>query len=343
MGKSITEAQVVTWGEKVGQEHLAGQGSINDLAAKHAVDEGLNFDQGRRVTEAANHFVYNQKMGSREPGEDIRFELGDPDAVVSTMKEAGVKQASVGPSIYDPALYEFVPDQPAPDVSKLSSVPEAYRPPPREKVAVDISKLSAVPPEEGEIDTTPLMDQPLSVRELKEFNESMKIAEQNHRFDRIELERLERSERAKIGEIVRQFAAAGHDPLDLYKAAVLARPDQKEAIADLFGEIFSSLAKKGYVPVGGVCKIGAALPASMVSSKLKELSPEIDVEIINGAHPIFISIDTLGSIQEDKKKAERGEFTARERFARSKKVLTDIARQARKPAKKEQDGYVQAK
>jgi hypothetical protein len=301
--KSITEGQVASWAKKIAGEFIAGgDDNLQDRVLRLVRAEGLNPEQSRRVSEATNIATYNAKLPDRGSEEDVRFDLADPKGVVDAMN------APETVSEDNPADYQGAPPVQKAAASSISAVPSRF-------IESEMSKMA--------MEKTAAGKPHVNLASLQDAVGKLKFAAENYRLQQVEFGRLERQERAKLAEIVRQLSFT-YKPEELYKAAVAMRPNQKEKIAEFFGEIFSDLAKRGYIKIGSHMKVGRALPAEMISKKLKEMSPGVEVEVINGVNPVFLSIDTLTDIQESKEKAEAGEGIAKDRLAKAKRVITDI-------------------
>jgi len=302
----LGEDQIRTWADKIAKDHAAKKASLHAGTVKVAVEEGLNPEQAMRLAEASNIAAYQLDLPNRGDG-DIRFEKVDPKAVV---KELNAPRQITDPS---PADYHQMPPKASHDVSHLRSIPqnvldedsllikqaEAYRYP------ATIDKLEA------------LMSKLSTIRDqLICNNAGMSV--------------LELMERSKFAEIVRQQALEDGDTDEIVKCAFAGRPNDKDLLCDLFGESISKLAFKGYLP--GI-KVGTVLPPEAISKKLKEYSPKVKVELINGSHPLFKSIDTLANMARDKAKNEAGERIVDEKLKKIKKVLIDIAQGRNRPAR----------
>lgn len=302
MARALGETDIRTMADKVAKDFVSKKSSLHAGTVKMAVDEGLNPEQATRLSEAVNHATYEMQRPQRAPGEDIRFEKVDPKAVI---RELNAPLKLTDPSPID---YTQAPPKAAMDISKLSSIPQEVQEADAlfEKQASDNGLPPGITLDKLEATISKLA----TVRD--EFAcEAARIGAQ------IILEQ------DKFAEVLRQNILGGHDADQLVKCALAGRPEDRDLLCDLFGCALSKLGAKGYLP--GV-KVGTALPPEAISKKLKEYSPKVDVELINGSHPLYVSIDAISNMKKDMAKQERGERISDDKIKKLKHVLINIAR-----------------
>lgn len=298
MTRAVQADNYPRWAGDIAREHLKTGAALNGLAVKLARSEQLNPEQTRRLGEATNVAVYQQLLPNRDGG-DVRYEKCDPGAVVDELASP-TKEAADDLDISD---YHLAPPRRTPDVSQMSAIPAEY---------LETEKRAST--------DAAVLEKSLNRFEVQQLIQKMAAADELLRYERTDLDRLTLQERAHFTDVVRDLVAGGAELSDLLKMSMAARPDQKEALADLFSETIAKLAKKGYLKVGGVEKC-ASVDIEALRKELASALPGLvdGPVVVHRRHPMLLAIDTVTA--NDKKKQEND---------RARELLAPQMRQARR-------------
>ncbi len=300
----VATEQYATWASKIASDYLKGGISLFEGVKKVAVENGLNPEQTRRTAEAANIATYQQMLPDRAGG-DVRF---DPVRGADVVKDMNGPEKVSAISNLD---YNSLPPSTPVKVADLNAFPQAYIQPELVKEAERREDIEA-----GYLSHKDVLD---LVGKLETCEDEL-LCKQASEYSRVE------AALCQLTENVRLSMMAGNDIDDIVKLSIAARPEHKDIVLDVFGHVISKLAAKGYVNIGGMAKIGVIVDPKLISSRLKELSPGVEVKVINGSHPIFKSLDTMCELDKDKKRNREGLRIVDEKLNKAKKVLINFGK-----------------
>lgn len=296
-------------------DHLTREG------LKVAKAEDLNRHQIERVAEHCNHRTFRELFEKRAGDGDVQFQPMDSEKIVAQLN---------------------LPEKVAADFS------DYYAPPENQKVAMDVvlrtqfGDLGGLVPELekrasfeatfapvlGEHQTLEAFEKAASqtlatapMDEASSFDMVTKLAEVVRHFDTrlMALKDLAGQEREKFAELCERMVRAGTKIEDIYKAAMVARPDQKESLDTLFGWVISRLHKHA---VFGTKTAGDVDP-KLISKKLDALMPH-GVTVIAKNHAVTLAINLIADLAEQWDDAQKGKWIATEALNKAKAVHTSI-------------------
>jgi hypothetical protein len=282
-GRTIASPQYALWGADVSQDYLERGIPLTDSLRKVAQEQQLNPHQIRRVAEHANTKTFNELLPRREEfGGDPRFEPASADSVIAEANPQG-KVAEDFSHYYGP------PPKTARHADRVI----------RANFGSHLAKIaSEQQAQEQEAESREFVDLPTATVLLHK----LASIENEINLDRMDLTRLTKEALDEFKEIVRRMVLEGEDVVDMFKAACYVRPNLRQQWADLFGQIVSDLDHRGYFGV----KTAQPLKPELISSKLNENLPaNVKIELVNGKHPLTLSIDLLGELYGKRQEKDR--------------------------------------
>ncbi|MBP9824076.1 MAG: hypothetical protein KBF21_07630 [Thermoanaerobaculia bacterium] len=254
---------------------LEGGGSLNDVITKLAKENDLNANQIARVCEMANIATHQALWPKTAQKEKLSFPLADAKVVLASCGCGGGEAEAPAPSM--DADYAGPPTaipRPGPSLASLMGVdPGAVHnglagPNDRQRIIVVLQKQAS--------ERRDLTDRTLLLG--------------------MELESLEK----RAFELVKQTVLGGATMRDVLVASVIAGHAklakellpafEKRLIADTHGDVRSRLIKQAIAPVAD----------DLISENLGNTT------IINGAHPVLVSLDTIQRKTDEIKNGLRG-------------------------------------
>ena len=305
LAAGVPSESYAQWGGEIATNYLKGGVSMHDGVKKVAQENSLNPEQIRRTAEAANIAAYQQSLPDRGGG-DVRF---DPVRGADVVRDLNgpEKVASISSVDYNsmpPTLTQV-------KVAELRAFPQAY-------IQDEMVKESERR-EDADAGYLSHGDVLALVGKLETCKDEL-MCKRATEYSRTE------AALCRLTEDVRLSLMDGNDIDDIVKLSIAARPEHKELVTDVFGHVISKLAAKGYIKIGGHVKVGVLVDPKLISSKLKELSPGVEVKVINGSHPIFKSLDMCNDVRFDKKKNDEGLSIVDDKLKKAKKVLINFGK-----------------
>ena len=304
MTRAIQSDNYPRWAGSLAQEHLKTGTALNGLVGKLARAEQLNPEQTRRLGEATNVAVYQHLLPDREGG-DVRYERCDPGTVVDELAAVPPSKEAGDLDISD---YLIAPPKAAHDLSQMSAIPACF---------LESEKRASA--------EAASIEQRMSCFETRQLLAKLAAADEELKFERADLDRLTLSERSRFTDVVRDLVAGGAELADLLKAAMVARSDQKDALADLFAETIAKLAAKGYLKVGGVEKC-AAVDIEALRKELAAALPGLVTGplVVHRRHPLLLAIDTITAANRKKQENDRARELLGQEMRQAKRVLVSL-------------------
>jgi hypothetical protein len=302
---TIDAGELARMGTKLANDFTERGIPLTDNLSKLAEDECLNPDQIRRVAEAANVRTYNDMMSSRGDGEP-RFDKASAERVIKTINQ---------------------PTKVAADVSDYTRPPPQA---PKFNLNAYLAKYASEAGVAGELEKQAARkkvhpdDQPLDKAGAYNLVRKLEKVSNDLMFERMQIDELSKVAVEKFQGLVRSLVEdEGFKIEDLYKASMLARPDQKPMIRRLFAEAISKFALKGHA---GIKKISEPVSADYISDKMDQMLPKgVTMFEINGDHPLTMSVNDLIDLAKKKWENAQGMTLVKGKMERAQRVITPIA------------------
>lgn len=328
MPKNRNASDYAQLGAKIAEQFLLSNVPLTDSLSKVAKEEDLNTYQIQRVAECANQRVFKEKFEKRAGG-DVQFEPARSDVVIRSLN-APEKIAFDMSDYYErpekPQLSKAAMDQMVlthfgedlspllPELEKMASLEEQHQAPVLGAVTSleEFEKAAAV-------DTRPPS---FDLPNLLPMIDKLAAAKREFELEKIEIAKMAREEEENFTSIVREMVRDGYKIEDLYKAATVARPDQKDALTQLFARVTSDLHKVGALTG---FKTAAPVDTSFVSEKLKNSIPG-GLIVVNGIHPLTVSVNVLSRLKEQWTEADAGEQLAVQALGQANKIRAQKAK-----------------
>lgn len=248
---------------------LEGRVPLNDSIRKIAEENDLNREQVERVCEMANISTHQGLWAKTANKESVAFPLADAANVVSVIAKKPLDPGDPG----------------SPQVSCPSSVGSDYAMPPRGIPSPGPSLLGAMGADPA-LSHNGLTEEPEAKRTIIVIQK--KAAERNALRDKILMDgiKLEELQKQAFHE-VKQAVMGGSSFMDLFEAAngmglgkvakELLPEFENRLISETYGDIHRRLVKHAI----------SKAPEDLISDDLGNTT------IINGAHPVLISLDVV--------------------------------------------------
>ena len=326
MPRNRSSADYIALGTKIADAFVSHGADLTDSLEKIAKEEDLNIHQISRVAEAANQRTFQQKFASRDGG-DVQFPPANAEEVVKRLNMPEkvawdqdlhdydtLPECSKTASLTDVIAANFGKDLTPllPELEKTAQVEEAF--PNLLGTDTEINSLEEFEKRASEHDPR---DPDLSYGQVASLCEKLAAAKNVFTIEKQDILKMAQEERDKFVQICRRMVKAGHKIEELMKVAFQSRPDQRDSLKTLFGYVISNLDKTAafdrYIS-------GFEVDPKMISKRLDKVIPPHGVTVINGAHPVTLSIDILADLSKQWDQANRGEAIAQREIDKAQKV-----------------------
>lgn len=325
MPKNRSSSEYAAAGVKIASDFLESGAPMTPALKKTAQEMDLNVHQIERVAEAANQHAFKKLFEKRADGGDVQFEPASSEKVVAELntptkiawdmgdyqsKPDAMKTASMADIIRSQFgdLKALVPE-----LEKQAAFAESFAPVAGEHATLeDFEKAAAVAQNPAVWDESNAWD----------MATKMAAVVKHFEVERIRILDLAGKEREKFAELCeRMIRDGGHKIEELYKAAMVARPDQADSLKSLFAWVIADLDKKACF---GGFKTAAKVDPKMISDRLDSFMPPHGITVVNGNHPLTLSVNMIADLSTQWDEANKGHAIAQEALEKAKQVKTDI-------------------
>lgn len=323
--KNRSSSEYQAAGVKIANDFLETGAPMTPALAKVARDMDLNTHQIERVAEHANQHAFRKLFEKRANGGDVQFEPAAAEKVVAECN---------APTKVSWDLSDYAA---RPDAMKTASMGDIIRSQFGDLTALvpELEKQAAFQdsfaPVEGEHQTLEDFEKAAAkAQHTAEWDESnswdmvTKLAAVVKHFavERIRILDLAGQEREKFARLCeRMVRDGGYKIEDLYKAAMVARPDQADSLKSLFAWVIADLDKKACF---GGFKTAASVDPKHISSRLDSLIPPHGVTVVNGSHPVTLSVNIIADLANQWDEANKGHGIAQAALEKAQQVKTSI-------------------
>lgn len=261
---NISELELKMMGKEAGRKYLENKVPMNTTIAKTAVERGMNPHQVARVCETANVSVYDELWNKTGSG-NFTFDLADQDKIAES-----INSKSDGPPLdLDPSEEEIRRLLPKEEVEKEDTEEKQAG---FDKIAEQIEEN--MPKERATA---------LQCRKLLS-KLSYYLGEINAAIFEAELTKKEAE--VALRNTIKVAALRGENIAQAYAAALMAFPEKKAAVTELFADTMRSLEKHG---------ISFKKHAEMYT---EDATGQSTKGMLNKKHPILKHIDTIVNVDD---------------------------------------------
>lgn len=304
----LDASQFAVWGTKLADDYTKNAIDLTENLFKVATENGLNPDQIRRVAEAANVRTYNDMMPSRQRDGEPRFKQACADTVIRRLN--GPTKVAADTTDYDAP--------PKKTMSKVASIDRILADYLEDKPEVVKSLEKRAAYEEAR--KVPVDERPMESWEAYPLIRKLEKAAAELGFERQGLEEMGKVARERFNALVRRLVNdEGYRIEDLYKAATIARPDQRKALRVLFSEAIAKMAAKGEA---GLPKIAEPVAKSLISDRLDEMLPNaLNMVMIDGNHPLVTNLNEIFDVYKKVQENSRGQELLEGKMGRARAMV----------------------
>ncbi|MEN6550118.1 MAG: hypothetical protein ABFE07_29085 [Armatimonadia bacterium] len=229
---------------------------MNSTISKLADENDLLPHQIQRVCELANHRTYAELFKSAKD-KTFKFEMADPEAVMRSLEVGAEKLGAEYMSA--PRAASKVDVKRIFGLAEISNAPEV-----EEKVKQAAAGLETIAAAKAELESR-----------LVDLGEKLAAANED------------------LYKLAKQMVLEGTELGTVWEAA--RRLDGGEAFAADFGKIAVRLCREGVygAKLQHLLKQAEAVDEALISKGLAALAKPTGIEIVNGRHPIMVSLNTL--------------------------------------------------
>ena len=289
MGETISPMQFVEWGHIASKDFLENGMSMNASILKLAEVNDLLPTQIQRICEVANHSTYAQLFKSAQD-KTFTFEVADPNKIVSAL-----------------------------DSDQQEKVASDYFSAPKKTTSVDVNKIFGI----SEISNAPEVEE--GVKVANQVIQKIESAKEEINSRQVMLNHKIESENENFYKLAKQMVLTG-TPLEEIWTATRKLGDE-DRIAQIFVKTAERMVEEGVLGAKLqylMKKHGEAVDESLISPRLKNMSEPIGVQIINGSHPIVVSLNTLANYQADYESNNRAGKTLDEKLVYVRNRIGDL-------------------
>lgn len=325
MPKNRSSSDYTALGVKIASTFLDGGGPMTPDLEKVARAEDLNIHQIERVAEAANQHAF-KKLFEKRAGGDVQFEPANSEVVVKALNAS--EKVAWDESDYDSrptALHKIAMDNVLqtqfgdlallePELEKRASFEESFAAVEGDHATLeDFEKAAAVATQTAEWTSENSWD----------MKTKLAAVVRHFEVERIRIMDLAGQEREKFARMCERMVRDGGFKIeDLYKAATIARPDQKDSLRTLFAWVISDLEKKA---IFTGWKTAASVDPKHISERLDSYMPPHGVTVINGSHPVTLAVNMIADLSNQWDEANKGHAIAQSALEKAQQVHTNIA------------------
>lgn len=257
MGEAISPLNFVEWGHLASKEFLESGISMNSTISKLADENDLLPHQIQRVCELANHRTYAELFKSAKD-KTFQFEMADPDAVARAL-----------------------------DVGVTEKLGSEYLSAPRSSGAVDVKRIFGL----SEISNAPEVEE--KIKQAAAGLEAIGAAQEELKSRLVDLDHKLEAEAENLYKLAKQLVIDGTELRTIWDAA-RQLPEGEKLAAD-FGRISLRMGREGLLgaKLQYMLKQSEAVSEELISKQLASLAKPTGIEVVNGRHPIMVSLNTL--------------------------------------------------
>lgn len=269
MPDAITSVNFVEWGNQASKNFLEDGVEMNSTISKLAEENDLLPHQIQRVCEIANHRTYSELFKTAKD-KTFKFDMADPAKVIGSLES---------------------------DVSE--KIATDYLSAPKASVQIDALKMFGL----SEISNEP--DVRESIKQAGIAIEMMQGAIEELKSRSVALDHQIESERENLYKIAKEMVISGTELMDIWQAA--RELDGDEKVAADFGRMVLRMTREGLMGAANqylMSKNAEAVSEELISKRLSALAKPTGVRVVNGRHPIMISLNTLADYRTQRAKAQ---------------------------------------
>jgi len=288
MGETISPLQFVEWGHIVSKDFIENGMSMNTSILKLAEVNDLMPTQIQRVCEVANHSTYAQLFKSAQD-KTFTFEVADPNKIVSAL-----------------------------DSDQHEKVASDYFTAPK-KSTIDVNKIFGV----SEIGNVPEVEEGIKI--ANQVIQKIESAKEEISSRQVMLNHKIEAENENFYKLAKEMVLTGATLDDLWTAT--RNLGDENRIALIFVKTAERMVNEGVLGAKLqylMKKHGEAVDEALISPKLKNMSEPIGVQVINGSHPIVVSLNTLANYQADYESNNRAGKTLDEKLVYVRNRIGDL-------------------
>jgi len=284
----ISPHQFVEWGYIASKDFLEHGVSMNTSIMKIADANDLQPTQIQRVCETANHNTYAQLFKTAKD-KTFSFDLADPEKIIAALE------------------------------SEPEKVAHDYFSGPKNKTKVDVNRIFGI----SEVSNSPEVEEKVKV--ASQILEKIAAAKAELESRQVALRHKIEAESESFYKLAKQLVLTG-TPLEELWTATRHISDEDQA-AQIFVKCAERMLTEGVLGAKLqylLKKHGEAVDPALISSKLKNMSEPIGVQVVNGSHPITVALNTLANYRAAFESNNRAGKTLDEKFTYVRNRIKDL-------------------
>ena len=301
----ITTFTFSEWAKAASDAFLEEEVSMNDTIRSIAEDNQLTPVQVGQVCQQANNMVYERLFKTAEE-KNFTFPLADSSKIIVAIQE-----------------------EPSPEQAEAASSMDFLLSPPQQKVAQDWNAILGV----KQVSNTPSVDQEIAdnqkvlehiraaqdeIRGMQTNNE-VKVAEYRSAFTKMVRQSVLEAELSPLQALTKVAHACG--------LAFGDSPRRKLAVSEVI-KVASHLVENGLLGIGAqrrMEKIAEAVQQDLISTNMDTGdAPEDKVTIVNGNHPIIMSVNQLVDQVSEEDRLKDGLLLLEDKASYAVKKIQDL-------------------
>lgn len=286
---SISPLAFVEWGHVASKDFLENGISMNASILKLAEVNDLLPTQIQRVCEVANHQTYASLFKTAQD-KTFNFEVADSDKIIAAL-----------------------------DSNQHEKVASDYFHAPK-KSLVDVNKIFGI----SEISNTPEIEEKVKI--ANQVLEKIQSAKEEISSRQVMLRHKIEAETINFYKLAKQMVMTG-TPLEEIWTATRKLTHNEDQVAQIFVKVAEQMVREGVLGAKLqylMKKQGEAVDPALISPRLKDMSEPIGVQVINGRHPICVSLNTLANYQTEFESNNRAGKTLDEKFVYVRNRIGDL-------------------
>lgn len=256
MAEPISSLNFVEWGHQASRDFLEDGVAMNSTIAKLADEHDLAPQQIQRICELANHRTYAELFKSAKD-KTFKFELADAEKVAGLLET---------------------------DVEKTEA---EYLGAPKCARTIDVKGIFGLQSISNESDVAE------KIKQAAAGLETIAAAQTELKSRLVDLNEKFAAEGERLYGLTKQMVLDGVGLESIWDAA--RRLPEGEKLAADFGWIAARMCEEGIfgAKLQYLLKQAEAVDAELISKKLSDLARPTGIEVVNGRHPIMVSLNTL--------------------------------------------------
>jgi len=286
---TISPLSFIEFGHIASKSFLEDGVSMNSSILKIAEDNDLLPTQIQRVCEVANHNTYAMLFKTAQD-KTFTFEVADPNKIVSVLDSPSREKVA----------------------TDYFSAPT--------KVAIDVNKIFGI------LGTSNIPEVEEKIKVANQVIEKLQSAKDEINSRQVMLRHKIEAENENFYKLAKEMVLSG-TPLEQLWTSTRKLGTNEDQIAQIYVKTAERMLEEGVLGAKLqylLKKHGEAVDPALISSKLKDMSEPIGVQVINGSHPIVVSLNTLANYQADYESNNRAGKTLDEKFVYVRNRIGDL-------------------